>query len=207
MRRRHRRLICSSMRAAHVSGGAPMSGKGTCWSPAARASSAAGASSSCCGRAMPCARPCEVSVARAQLALPSASRWMYRIACVSIPRNSRQMLVGTRPPAAATTSSMSRHRLLWPNRGTPTSSSFLPATALDALWRWAQGRCEAGGPDLIRGGGQPACQRTRERFSDETVWTDLDDPKVSAYARSKTLAERAAWDQIRASGGATTLPP
>src|SRR5258708_25600960 len=31
----------------------------------------------------------------------------------------------------------------------------------------------------------------RERVSDETVWTDLDDPKVSAYARSKTLAERA----------------
>ncbi len=45
----------------------------------------------------------------------------------------------------------------------------------------------------------------RESVSDETVWTDLDDPKVSAYARSKTLAERAAWDQIRASGGATTL--
>ena len=33
---------------------------------------------------------------------------------------------------------------------------------------------------------------TRESVSDETVWTDLDDPKVSAYARSKTLAERAA---------------
>ena len=45
----------------------------------------------------------------------------------------------------------------------------------------------------------------RESVSDETVWTDLDDPKVSAYARSKTLAERAAWDQIRASGGTTTL--
>src|SRR5262252_538475 len=41
--------------------------------------------------------------------------------------------------------------------------------------------------------------------SDEKVWTDLDDPTTSAYARSKTLAERAAWDQIAASGGATTL--
>jgi dihydroflavonol-4-reductase len=29
-----------------------------------------------------------------------------------------------------------------------------------------------------------------ESVSDETVWTDLDDPKVSAYSRSKTLAER-----------------
>ena len=45
----------------------------------------------------------------------------------------------------------------------------------------------------------------RESVSDEPVWTDLDDPTASAYARSKTLAERAAWDLIGASGGATTL--
>ena len=43
----------------------------------------------------------------------------------------------------------------------------------------------------------------RESLSDETVWTDLDDPEVSAYSRSKTLAERAAWDLVGASGGAT----
>lgn len=41
--------------------------------------------------------------------------------------------------------------------------------------------------------------------SDETVWTDLADATVSAYARSKTLAERAAWDLMQASGGTTTL--
>jgi dihydroflavonol-4-reductase len=41
--------------------------------------------------------------------------------------------------------------------------------------------------------------------SDETVWTDLDDRRVSAYACSKTLAERAAWDLINASDGRTTL--
>ncbi|MDR3510484.1 MAG: aldehyde reductase [Caulobacteraceae bacterium] len=40
---------------------------------------------------------------------------------------------------------------------------------------------------------------------DETVWTDPDGPRVSAYAQSKTLAERAAWDLIAASGGTTTL--
>jgi dihydroflavonol-4-reductase len=44
-----------------------------------------------------------------------------------------------------------------------------------------------------------------ESVSDETVWTDLDDPKVSAYSRSKTLAERTSWDLIGASSGATTL--
>lgn len=41
--------------------------------------------------------------------------------------------------------------------------------------------------------------------SDETVWTDLGDRRVSAYARSKTLAEREAWELIRLSGGPTTL--
>lgn len=45
----------------------------------------------------------------------------------------------------------------------------------------------------------------RESASDESVWTDLDDPKAGAYARSKTLAERTAWDMVAASSGATTL--
>jgi len=31
---------------------------------------------------------------------------------------------------------------------------------------------------------------------DETNWTDPDDPDVSAYGRSKTLAEQAAWDFV-----------
>jgi nucleoside-diphosphate-sugar epimerase len=49
-----------------------------------------------------------------------------------------------------------------------------------------------------RGGG-------RVSLTDETIWTDLDDPGVSAYSRSKTVAERAAWDLVRTSDGATTL--
>jgi dihydroflavonol-4-reductase len=44
-----------------------------------------------------------------------------------------------------------------------------------------------------------------DSLSDETVWTDLSDPTVGAYARSKTIAERAAWDLIASSGGATSL--
>lgn len=47
--------------------------------------------------------------------------------------------------------------------------------------------------------------RARESVSDETIWTDPNDRTVSAYARSKTLAERAAWDLIKSSGGGTTL--
>jgi len=41
--------------------------------------------------------------------------------------------------------------------------------------------------------------------SDETVWTDPKARGVSAYAQSKTLAERAAWDLINGSTGETTL--
>src|ERR1700761_185658 len=41
--------------------------------------------------------------------------------------------------------------------------------------------------------------------ADETVWSDPDDPKLSVYAKSKTLAERAAWDMIHAQTGDTQL--
>lgn len=36
-----------------------------------------------------------------------------------------------------------------------------------------------------------------DKAFDETNWTDPTDPEVSPYSRSKTLAERAAWDFIR----------
>ena len=44
-----------------------------------------------------------------------------------------------------------------------------------------------------------------DSVSDETVWTDLKARKESAYTQSKTLAERAAWDLIAASGSTTTF--
>jgi dihydroflavonol-4-reductase len=50
-----------------------------------------------------------------------------------------------------------------------------------------------------RGGGAP------DNIADETVWTDLTQPKVSAYYQSKTLAEKAAWELIAAAGGSTSL--
>ena len=42
-------------------------------------------------------------------------------------------------------------------------------------------------------------------ISDETQWTDVTAPKVSAYAKSKTLAEQAAWELIKTANGKTTL--
>lgn len=41
--------------------------------------------------------------------------------------------------------------------------------------------------------------------SDESTWTDLSDKRLSAYARSKVIAERTAWDLIKEQGGSTTL--
>ncbi len=46
---------------------------------------------------------------------------------------------------------------------------------------------------------------TRDGLADETNWSDGDDVRLGAYARSKTIAERAAWDLVGSSGGTTTL--
>jgi nucleoside-diphosphate-sugar epimerase len=40
---------------------------------------------------------------------------------------------------------------------------------------------------------------------DETLWTDVTAPEVAAYPKSKTLAERAAWDFIAREGGSLEL--
>jgi len=44
-----------------------------------------------------------------------------------------------------------------------------------------------------------------EGVTDETLWTDPEDPTLSPYRRSKTLAEKAAWDFMAAYAGPTEL--
>ena len=44
-----------------------------------------------------------------------------------------------------------------------------------------------------------------EGVTDETLWTDPADPALIPYRRSKTLAERAAWDFMSGRDGATEL--
>ena len=44
-----------------------------------------------------------------------------------------------------------------------------------------------------------------EGVTDETLWTDTDDPTLSPYRRSKTVAEKAAWDFMARYDGPTTL--
>jgi nucleoside-diphosphate-sugar epimerase len=48
-------------------------------------------------------------------------------------------------------------------------------------------------------------EESGDSVSDETRWTDVTDPKLNAYGKSKTLAERAAWDLVAEKGGAMTL--
>ncbi|HEY4018103.1 MAG TPA: NAD-dependent epimerase/dehydratase family protein [Pseudonocardiaceae bacterium] len=44
-----------------------------------------------------------------------------------------------------------------------------------------------------------------EGVTDETLWTDPDDPTLIPYRRSKTVAERAAWTFMAEHGGSTEL--
>jgi nucleoside-diphosphate-sugar epimerase len=44
-----------------------------------------------------------------------------------------------------------------------------------------------------------------EGVTDETLWTDPEDPTLSPYRRSKTLAEKAAWDFMAGCSGPTEL--
>ncbi|KAJ5711674.1 nucleoside-diphosphate-sugar epimerase [Penicillium malachiteum] len=48
-------------------------------------------------------------------------------------------------------------------------------------------------------------QKGPKKVFTEEDWTDVNDPTVSAYEKSKTLAERAAWDFIKNEGGALEL--
>lgn len=45
----------------------------------------------------------------------------------------------------------------------------------------------------------------REEPFDERTWTNLDGGEMSAYVRSKAIAERAAWDWVAAEGGGLEL--
>lgn len=44
-----------------------------------------------------------------------------------------------------------------------------------------------------------------EQIYDEETWSDPGGPKISAYAKSKALAERAAWDFVEREGGSLEL--
>jgi dihydroflavonol-4-reductase len=90
----------------------------------------------------------------------------------------------------------------------PTAPLELIAPARDGTRRVVDAAIKSGVQRVVLTSSVAAASRNAklvESVSDETVWTDLNDSTVSAYARSKTLAERMAWDLIASSAGATTL--
>ena len=90
----------------------------------------------------------------------------------------------------------------------PRNPDELIAPARDGTRRVVDAAIKSGVQRVVLTSSVAAASRNAklaESVSDETVWTDLNDPTVSAYARSKTLAERMAWDLIASSDGATTL--
>jgi dihydroflavonol-4-reductase len=90
----------------------------------------------------------------------------------------------------------------------PKDPNELISPARDGARRVIGAAIKAGVKRVVQTSSVAATSRptgSPDSISDETQWTDLTLPRVSAYAQSKTLAEKAAWELIGAAGGATTL--
>ncbi len=91
----------------------------------------------------------------------------------------------------------------------PTDENDLIRPAVDGTQR-AMAAAKAAGVDrVILTSSVAAIIDTYKRgMQDETDWCNLDAPDTSAYAKSKTMAERAAWDFALSQGMAlTTINP
>jgi dihydroflavonol-4-reductase len=89
----------------------------------------------------------------------------------------------------------------------PKDPNELIVPARDGALRAVGAAIKAGVKRVVLTSSVAACHAPGDgdTISDETVWTDLGDRATNAYAQSKTIAEKAAWDLIAKSGGATTL--
>ena len=89
----------------------------------------------------------------------------------------------------------------------PKDPNVLIVPAREGAKRAISAAVRAGVKRVVMTSSVAACHKSEDAdsVSDETQWTDIAARGVSAYTQSKTLAERAAWDLIAASGGATTL--
>ena len=90
----------------------------------------------------------------------------------------------------------------------PKNADDLIIPARDGAVRVVRAAIRAGATRVVMTSSVAATSRdTRapDGESDETVWTNPDDPGADAYTRSKTIAERAAWDLIAAEDRTTSL--
>ncbi len=170
-------------------------------SPAARDSSGAGAWSSCCGAATGCARPFAISPASRRCGPGSSSEvdagdrlsflaadlraddgWEQAVARLRL-RPARRLAVPAGAAEGPRRADRPRPRRnaagAAAQRSTPVPSRIVVTSSVAAV-----------------GGGTDAASAPLT----EADWTDLDNPKLTPYARSKTIAERAAWDLVARAG-------
>ena len=91
--------------------------------------------------------------------------------------------------------------------GALTDRNALVAPARDGTLRVLRAAGKAGVKRVVMTSAAAAARPplTTDRASDETVWSDPDDPQFDAYRVSKILAERAAWDFVGREGKTAQL--
>jgi len=92
--------------------------------------------------------------------------------------------------------------------GVPKDENELIVPAREGALRVLRAARDAGVKRVVLTSSFAACgygQKPQKAPFDETNWTNPDGDDVRAYVKSKTLAERAAWDFIAKEGGALEL--
>jgi len=91
--------------------------------------------------------------------------------------------------------------------GASKDRDALIAPARDGTLRVLRAAAKAGVKRVVMTSAAAAARPplTADRASDETVWSDPEDPQFDAYRVSKILAERAAWDFMKGEGKTSVL--
>lgn len=90
----------------------------------------------------------------------------------------------------------------------PRDANALIGPARDGTLRVLRAACAAHVERVVVTSSTAACcppPASPDSINDETVWTDPNARNVVPYRQSKVLAERAAWDFMKAQNGRTTL--
>ncbi|NYE94421.1 nucleoside-diphosphate-sugar epimerase [Psychromicrobium silvestre] len=89
-----------------------------------------------------------------------------------------------------------------------TNAEDLIVPARDGALRVLRAATEAGVKRVVMTSAANASSPSSyadESVTDETLWTNPEDPKLIPYRKSKTIAEKAAWDFMANQSGRTTL--
>ncbi|ATL81050.1 aldehyde reductase [Streptomyces malaysiensis subsp. malaysiensis] len=95
-----------------------------------------------------------------------------------------------------------------PMGGSGATPEALVAAARDGALRVVRAAAEAGVRRVVMTSAANTASPssyTEDSVTDETLWTDPEDPTLIPYRRSKTLAELAAWDYMAGYEGPTEL--